>query len=166
MRSLPAGPTPLDMAANAALFIGLAEGLSDQLEPLLSALPFSYAEENFYRAARDGLQAQVLWPNARQNGLQEQSLASVLEQLLPTAARGLASIGVDEKEYRKWLKVIEGRLSTGVNGASWQLAQFNQLMSTGMNRKEVCRRLLAAYQSRSMANIPVSQWTDIEQAEE
>ena len=77
----------------------------------------------------------------------------------------MASIGVDEKEYRKWLEVIEDRLSTGVNGASWQLAQFNQLMSTGMNRKEVCRQLLAAYQARSIANIPVSQWADIEQAE-
>jgi gamma-glutamyl:cysteine ligase YbdK (ATP-grasp superfamily) len=166
MRALPAGPTPLDMAANAALFIGLAEGLADQLEPLLSALPFTYAEENFYRAARYGLQARVLWPNARQNGLQEQSLVSVLEQLLPTAERGLTSIGVDEKECRMWLQVIEDRLSTGVNGSSWQLAQFNQLMSTGMNRKEVCRQLLAAYQSRSIANIPVSQWADIGQTGE
>ncbi|MEH6528603.1 MAG: glutamate--cysteine ligase, partial [Porticoccus sp.] len=31
MRALPAGPTPIDMAANAALFIGLAEGLVDQV---------------------------------------------------------------------------------------------------------------------------------------
>ncbi|WP_438950863.1 glutamate--cysteine ligase [Porticoccus sp.] len=162
MRALPAGPTPLDMAANAALFIGLAEGLADQLEPLLSALPFAYAEENFYRAAKDGLQAQLLWPNARQNGLHEQSLASVLSKLLPTAEEGFASIGVEGEECRKWLKIIEHRLSTGVNGASWQLAQFTQLMSAGINRKEVCRQLLAAYQARSVANTPVSQWADIE----
>ena len=61
MRALPAGPTAVDMVANAALFIGLAEGLRPQVDTLLPALPFSLAEYNFYRAAQHGLEARLVW---------------------------------------------------------------------------------------------------------
>jgi gamma-glutamyl:cysteine ligase YbdK (ATP-grasp superfamily) len=158
MRALPAGPTPVDMAANAALFIGLAEGLVDQIEPLLSALPFSYAEYNFFRAAQFGLNAKVLWPSPSQNGLQEKPIVEIVDKLLPVAEKGLIAIGVDVGEAQRLLTVISNRLKTGRNGATWQLAQYSQLLSRNLNRQEACQKLVSAYGERAISNTPVAEW--------
>jgi gamma-glutamyl:cysteine ligase YbdK (ATP-grasp superfamily) len=161
MRALPAGPTPIDMAANSALFIGLAEGLVDQVAPLLSALPFPYAEYNFYRASQFGLEAKILWPDITQNGLQERPLVEVVRQLLPVAAQGLEKIGVDYSESQRLLAVIDGRLSNGRTGAIWQMTQYSKLLSGSLSRLEACQQLVAAYGERSISNTPVSEWSDI-----
>ncbi|TNF01554.1 MAG: glutamate--cysteine ligase [Gammaproteobacteria bacterium] len=161
MRVLPAGPSAADMAANAALFIGLAQGLADDVEPLLSALPFSYARTNFYRAAQYGVEAAVYWPNAHQNSLEEQSLAVVLEQLLPTAAKGLRQVGVHEEEIEYWLSLIGKRLQSRQTGASWQLQQYNRLVARGHSVEEVCDQILQGYCHYSNANTPVAEWPDL-----
>lgn len=160
MRALPAGPTPIDMAANAALFIGLAEGLSENLSPLLSALPFSYAEYNFYRAAQFGINASVIWPSPDQNRLQETPLIDVVRKLLPVAERGLISIGVNAEEAKRMLGIIEGRLNAQCNGAVWQLTQYSQLISH-LGQHEACKALVTAYRERAMENQPVSQWSQV-----
>ena len=162
MRALPAGPTPIDMAANAALFIGLAEGLAKgfggEFLPLLSALPFSYVEHNFYRAAQLGLNASVFWPSPHQNELQETPLIDVVRELLPVAKKGLLSIGVDSKEAERMLSIIENRLDTQCNGANWQLRQFSQLLLRDLGQQEICRALVTVYREQAVSNTPVSQW--------
>jgi len=161
MRALPAGPSAADMAANAALFIGLSQGLAEDIDPLLSALPFSCARANFYRAAQSGLKASIYWPDAHQNGLLEQPLAQVLEELLPTAARGLTHIGVTEAEVARWLNLIGERLQSRQTGASWQLRQYNRLLGKGFSVEDACHHLLAGYCAFSQDNIPVARWTDL-----
>ena len=161
MRALPAGPTPLDMVANAALFIGLAEGLSEQIEPLLSALPFSYAEYNFYRAAQYGMDAQLLWPYPDQNGLRETPLVEVVQELLPLASQGLIAIGVEETEVQRLLGVIEERLACRCNGATWQLSQYTTLLSRNLSGQEACQALVAAYREQATSNTPVAQWSHV-----
>ncbi|WP_461516187.1 glutamate--cysteine ligase [Porticoccus sp.] len=158
MRVLPAGPSAADMAANAALFIGLAEGLAGEVEPLLSALPFSCARQNFYRAAQFGLSAKVYWPNARQNGLSEMLLADVLEQLLPLAGKGLAKIGVNPSEVTKWLALIDERLQRRQTGASWQLRQYNRLLEKRLSPQEASQHLVRDYCQLSQSNTPVARW--------
>lgn len=160
MRALPAGPTPLDMAANAALFIGLAEGLTECVDELITGLPFSYAEYNFYRAAQFGLHANILWPSAKQNGLREKPLLEVAEDLLPLAERGLAGIGVEQQEIRRLLTVIERRLQTKRTGAEWQLSQFANFLHGGLSRQQACRRLVGDYRVQSASNNPVAEWSD------
>lgn len=161
MRALPAGPTPIDMVSNAALFIGLAEGLAEDLAPLLSALPFSYAEYNFYRAAQFGINASVIWPSSNQNSLKERPLIDVIKELLPVAERGLISIGVTTDEAKHMLGIIEERLSTQCNGAVWQLNQYSQLISKNLGQHEACKALVTAYRDRAMTNQPVAQWSNI-----
>ena len=90
-RVLPAGPTVVDMLANAAFYFGLARGLAEADRPIWSQLTFSSAEENFHAAARRGLDAVLHWP-----GLGDVPVTKlVLEQLLPTRGhrpgRGSAS---------------------------------------------------------------------------
>ena len=62
MRALPAGPTMIDMLANAAFLIGLSLWVAGQDQQWTYALPFERADHGFYRAAQHGLSAQLTWP--------------------------------------------------------------------------------------------------------
>jgi len=65
MRALPAGPTMIDMLANAAFLIGLSLWLARQDQQWTYALPFERADHSFYRAAQHGLSARLSWPAGR-----------------------------------------------------------------------------------------------------
>lgn len=157
MRSLPAGPSAIDMAANAAFHIGLAVGLRDQVESLLPAIPFRFANENFYRAARHGMDARLIWPSPQQNRLWDKPVRALAESLLETAARGLRELGVDDIEVDTLLGVIERRIQTGQSGSVWQLANFERLR-TGHCREEALALLVQGYRRLSGDNRPVADW--------
>jgi len=63
LRALPAGPSAIDMTANAAFLIGLTLALSGEGDRLVNALTFGQCRRNFYEAARRGLDADLLWPS-------------------------------------------------------------------------------------------------------
>lgn len=157
MRCLPAGPTPLDMAANAAFYIGLAAGLRDDIEALLPAMPFRFVSDNFYRAARTGIHAKLVWPTLGQNRLAERPLREIGESLLDTALAGLLSLGVDAAEARRMLDIIANRLIRGQNGATWQLDSLEHL-APKVGRDQALHRIVSAYQGYFNDNLPVADW--------
>jgi gamma-glutamyl:cysteine ligase YbdK (ATP-grasp superfamily) len=157
MRALPAGPTALDMVANAAFLIGLAEGLRPRINELLPAIPFGIAEYNFYRAAQHGLFARLVWPDASQSGYREQPVGSVIRELLPVAARGLASIGIADGEAARYLDVIGHRLETCRTGAIWQRARLSALRKK-LSAQESMHAMLEEFIDHSVTNKPVSEW--------
>jgi len=157
MRALPAGPTPLDMVSNAALLIGLAEGLRENINQLLPGLPFHLAEYNFYRAAQHGLNAKLVWPNCNQNGCEQQPLFQILENLLPLAHRGLANIGISSEERDRYLGVIEQRLSSGQTGAVWQQRTLTRLQEKHA-RHQSLHLMLEQLVANSHSNQPVGKW--------
>ncbi|MDQ6840855.1 MAG: glutamate--cysteine ligase, partial [Actinomycetota bacterium] len=53
-RVLPAGPTVVDILANAAFYYGLIRVLVEEERPIWSQMSFTAAEENFHSSARDG----------------------------------------------------------------------------------------------------------------
>src|SRR5262245_41992388 len=61
-RVLPAGPTVVDMFANAAFYAGLTRTLAEADRPVWSQLSFAAAKENFLAAARYGMAATLFWP--------------------------------------------------------------------------------------------------------
>ena len=81
-RVLPAGPTVVDMLANAAFYFGLARGLPRPTARSGASSPFSSAEENFHAAARRGIDAVLHWPRLGEVPVTK----LVLDTLLPTAA--------------------------------------------------------------------------------
>ena len=83
-RVLPAGPTVRDMMANAALYFGAVHMLARNLDDAEGALPFALARENFYEAARLGLDAEVHWLN----GPGKRPVRDVLKELDSTGCRG------------------------------------------------------------------------------
>lgn len=158
MRALPAGPSAVDMVANAALLIGLAWGIRDQLEELLPALPFNMAEYNFYRAAQHGLGARLVWPQPGQSGYREQAICDVIERMLPVAHAGLAGLGISGEESSRYLGVIEARLEQRRSGAIWQQQKLAQLKKS-MPLEAALHQLLEEFIIHSEENLPVAEWS-------
>ncbi|WP_192035583.1 glutamate--cysteine ligase [Halomonas sp. YLGW01] len=159
MRALPAGPTPRDMAANSALLLGLALGLRDDIEARLSALPFHYAEYNFYRAAQQGLSARLLWPHRQHHRLEEMPLATLLEDLLPHARAGLMAGGVSPADADAFLAVSEARLAARTSGATWQRGMLAAFEARGLSRSKACRHMLGRYRHEAATQRPVADWS-------
>ncbi|HVL95955.1 MAG TPA: hypothetical protein VM266_08850 [Solirubrobacteraceae bacterium] len=154
-RVLPAGPTVVDVLANAAFYYGLIRMLVDADRPLWSQMSFSAAEENFHAGARDGIDARVYWP-----GVGEVPAAElVLRRLLPAAHEGLARWGVDAADRDRLLGIVERRCVTLRNGASWQAEQFHHLYEERkLDRHEALREMTVRYRQHMHENIPVHEW--------
>ncbi len=157
MRALPAGPTAVDMVANAALVLGLTEHIRGNIDLLLPAIPFNLAEYNFYRAAQHGLEAKLVWPSPRQNSCKEQAADEILAGLLPGAADALPGLGVANKEVERYLAVIEERLATGQTGARWQ-RQSVAALEQKHSRSDALHRMLESMIENSASNNPVAGW--------
>jgi hypothetical protein len=146
-RILPAGPSLLDMMANAAAYLGLAYDLVHEEADETLGLSFEAARRNFYAAAREGLGARLEWPGA--GTLPARDL--LLDELLPRAARGLARLDIDEEDSARLMGVLRARVSGGGTGAAWQQACF-------IARGRDFRELMATYCERQRSRAPVHEW--------
>jgi hypothetical protein len=122
MRALPAGPTMIDMLANAAFMIGLSLWLAGQDQRWTYALPFERADHGFYRAAQQGLSARLNWPAGHRDQIRTLTAAKLVAELVPAARQGLLRAGVAAAEADGLLAVISARASSGQTGAVWQRA--------------------------------------------
>ncbi|ATB31286.1 glutamate--cysteine ligase [Melittangium boletus] len=157
MRALPAGPTVEDMLANGALLLGLTLGLSGQVDALLPAMPFAYAQQNFLRAAREGLDAMLLWPESHLSPPRPVPAPVLVERLLPVAREGLLGAGVEPDEANALLGVIQARLRAGCTGARWQRKMLARL-EAHMPRADALGALLERYLSLAASGRPVHEW--------
>jgi gamma-glutamyl:cysteine ligase YbdK (ATP-grasp superfamily) len=157
MRALPAGPTVEDMLANGALLLGLTLGLGRDIDAWMPAMPFAYAQQNFLRAAREGLDATLLWPESPHSPPRPVQVATLLERLLPVAREGLVGAGVDAAEADALLSIIQGRLRTGLTGARWQRKMLARL-EAHMPRPDALGALLEHYLSHAASGRPVHEW--------
>jgi hypothetical protein len=152
-RVLPAGPTVLDIVANAAFYYGLIRAFVEEDRPVWSRMSFSAAEENFHRGARDGIEATVYWPGVGEAPASE----LVLRRLLPLAHEGLEHFGMQASDRDRLLAVIERRCVTGQNGAAWQSAAFHSLYER-LDRESALREMTVRYREHMHANVPVHDW--------
>lgn len=157
-RALPSGPTPLDMAANAAFLLGATAGWAPRMAALLPGFPFHYAEYNFYRAATRGLDARLLWPSTRPISPRERPASELVMECLPVAAEGLDRLGVERDEARRLLAVIEQRCERGINPARWQSARVRALQPC-LSRPEALRAMLLQYCREAQSGRPLHQWS-------
>jgi gamma-glutamyl:cysteine ligase YbdK (ATP-grasp superfamily) len=154
-RVLPAGPTVVDILANAAFYYGLLQVLTTQDRPIWSQMSFSTAEENFHTGAREGIDANVYWPGVGEVPVTE----LVLRRLLPMAHDGLTAWGVDAADRDRLLGIIEQRCLKGVNGASWQAATFRKLYEDEhLDRRDALREMTIRYRELMHSNEPVHTW--------
>jgi hypothetical protein len=154
-RTLPAGPTVVDVLANAALYFGLVRVLAEQDRPVWTQMSFGAAEENFHLAARNGIDAEVFWPGMGRVPLTE----LVLRRLLPLAHQGLEEWGVAAAHRNRLLDVVERRCLTMRNGATWQVQTAHRLGAGDPDhRDDAMRAMLREYLPRMHSNTPVHEW--------
>ncbi len=154
-RVLPAGPTVVDLLANAAFYFGLVRALAEAERPVWTQMSFVTAEENFHSGARLGLDAQLYWPG--QGTVPAGEL--VLRRLLPLAYEGLDRWGVDPAERDRLLGIIERRSVTGRNGARWQVDTVHHLDEHDhLDRYEALHEMLRRYMPHMHGNVPVHEW--------
>ena len=158
-RALPSGPTPIDMAANAAFLVGLTLGMRHQIDKILHQFPFEYAHRNFYRSAEFGLETKFVWPKIATHGLREISICDLAQELLPVAERGLEDCGVEKEEIQAMLNVIRDRLEARMNGSRWQIHRMEQYERQGDARQAALTRMLEDYLRASQTGAPISQWS-------
>ena len=154
-RVLPAGPTTLDEFANAAFFIGLMLALPEEYGAIDKLMPFDAAKDNFFAAARHGLQAQLTWTK----GHSYPAAALILEHLLPLARQGLKQARVAEADIALYLGTLEERVRTGQTGAQWAL---NSLAAMTRRGTRDLRTLAVAMRAHQQTGEPVHRWPLIE----
>ncbi|HYO56943.1 glutamate--cysteine ligase [Archangium sp.] len=157
LRALPAGPTVVDMLANGALLLGLTLGLSEDVEALLPGLPFPCARGNFLRAAKEGVDAVLLWPERYAPSPRPVPAVALVERLLPVARAGLVGAGVEAEEADALLSIVQARLRTRCTGARWQRKMLARL-EAHMPRPDALGALLERYMAFAASGRPVHEW--------
>ena len=153
-RVLPAGPTVVDILANAAFYYGALRVLSSEERPVWSKMTFPTAAENFTDCARRGFDATVYWPGIGDVTVDE----LVLRRLLPMAHEGLQRWGVATEVADRYLGIIEARTVAGINGATWQTEAVSRLEEQGRTREQALTQMLERYCEGMHSNQPVHTW--------
>jgi gamma-glutamyl:cysteine ligase YbdK (ATP-grasp superfamily) len=157
LRALPAGPTVVDMLANAAFLLGLTLALAREVPRLLTRLTFGQARRNFYAAARSGIDAELLWPTDDVPSPRVESARALVPRLLPLARQALVTAGVDAAEVAPLLEVVAERTATGCTGARWQAVEIARLEGR-LGRWEALRAMLERYCERAQSGETVGRW--------
>ncbi len=147
-RVVPAGPTIIDMIANAALYYGLVVSLANEKLAPESQLDFSQVKDDFYRVAEYGLEADIDWPGRGRLNVRE----LLISHLLPSARSGLAALAIDDTDIDRYLGVIEARLETGQTGTSWQRKYF-------YHHKCSMQEMTEEYIRNQQSSRPVHEWS-------
>ncbi|WP_255705675.1 MULTISPECIES: glutamate--cysteine ligase [unclassified Ectothiorhodospira] len=146
-RVVPAGPTLTDSIANAAFFYGLVEDLVSTAGGAEGLIDFATAKDNFYLAARHGLESQLHWDSKERISARE----LILQDLLPRARRGLQHLGVTQADAHHYLEVVAERVQARATGSHWQRAWVK---THGPDMAGLTR----AYRLQQMTDEPIHQW--------
>lgn len=146
-RTPAAGPTVVDAIANAAFYYGLAQNICDEIIGKGLPLSFAQAKDNFYQAARHGLDGVIVWFDGSKHRLDH----LLQSELLPRALAGLQSFGVDSSGIDDYLGIIRQRIASRQNGCCWQrryISDYNH------NFAEMTK----SYLKNQNGGNPVSEW--------
>ena len=146
-RVVPAGPTVVDMIANAAFFWGLVRCLTEQEMAPEETISFNRTKENFYAAARHSLKSDIQWLNGKTVPVR----TLLTTDLLDMAVDGLMNLDIDEEDIEYYLGIIRERAASGQNGAVWQR---RWVAEHGRDRQGLSQ----AYLENQNTGKPVHEW--------
>lgn len=154
-RVMPAGPTAVDAAANAAFWLGLMVGMGQQYGDITKHIDFDDARDNFIKAAKFGIDSTFNWFKDKKVPAPE----LVLKELLPLAKEGLQHQNVKKTDIKKYLEIIEARAREHKTGARWALRSFTALKNEVTN-DEAVTCITAAIIKNQKQNKPVHTWKE------
>ena len=146
-RVISAGPSVVDIVANAALFAGAVKSLIELERPPEFDLTFNHARHNFYQTARVGLAADLYWLGDKLINAKEH----ILQHLIPMARSGLERLEVSSRDIQYYLDIIEQRIKSGQTGTNWQ-------QRYAANHNYDMQALTAAYAKLQQSGKPVHEW--------
>jgi hypothetical protein len=144
-RTLPAQPTVRDCIAFEAMFAGLMESLWRREHPV-EELAWDTAKENFYRAAQDGLQADIEW--IREDGTETDSMDIACEECFEFARDGLELHGFTESNAREYLQPLRERLEQQITPARWKHEHVRERVDDGVPLAEAIWGMQSEYIDR------------------
>ncbi|GIW97697.1 MAG: hypothetical protein KatS3mg111_1030 [Pirellulaceae bacterium] len=146
-RPMSASPSMADLFADVILYLGLVYYLARLPRPPEEAMPIATARENFYRAARDGLPAEIHWLDGK-----VYSAAALLQtQLLDHGCEALIRNGMAADEVAAAEKILRQRLDRMQNGAVWQTRKFDAYSGD-------THAVLREYMQNQSNGNPVAEW--------
>ena len=153
-RYIPAGPTVIDEMANTAFWLGLMEGMPDDIGNISDLMDFDHAKLNFIKAAQMGLGAQFRWTDGDRYTAQD----LIINKLLPRARQGLEKMKIDAHDIDKYLNIIEARVVNHQTGSIWASQSFTELRRTA-GIEESMMAVTAGMLKRQQSGQPVHTWS-------
>jgi hypothetical protein len=153
-RVLPAGPTVVDVLANAAFYYGAVTTLATEDRPVWTKMSFDAAKANFDAGARLGIDAVFYWPGFGEVSWDE----LLLRHLLPKADEGLERWGVSREARDRYLGIVRDRCKTRRNGSWWQVEAVAAFEGRGLSRDDALTEMLKLYSEGMHSNEPVHTW--------
>jgi hypothetical protein len=144
-RPLPGQPTLGDTVAFVAAFAGAMRYFADRGHPARD-LAWETARENFYAAARDGLDADLSWVAA--DGRRTDDPDRIYPDLLDAAAEGLRLAGVPAERATRWVDPLRDRVERGLTPAGWKRGLVARKLDDGRAPAEAVRETQRAYLDR------------------
>ena len=141
-RPLPAQPTVRDSMALTVAFAGAMEGLTRTEHPV-GDLPWEAARENFYRAVRNGIDADIEWILA--DGTETTDSTAAITDLLDHAAEGLRAVGLDDEAVDAYLQPLMWRVDNELTPAGWKREQVRGRVDDGDSLSEAIHGMQQAY---------------------
>jgi len=156
-RPLPAQPTIRDSVAFEALFAGLMASLKRREHPVYH-LEWEQVRENFYAAARDGLQADLTWITV--DGRETSEIDEICGECFEFARDGLELHGFSTKEARRYIRPLRERLDRRITPARWKHAHVKGNVVGGTPLAEAIWGMQTEYIDRQRETLVEGCFTD------
>ncbi len=150
-RYIPSGPTLTDEIANMVFWVGLMIGQPEQYKNIETKMDFKDIKNNFFKAARNGMETQFKWNNKI---ISAKDL--ILQEFLPIAEKGLQKANIDEGDITKYLGVIERRAKSK-NGSQWMVDNYRNLQKSKTNF-EALQNITAYMYKHQLNGTTVDEW--------
>ncbi len=150
-RYIPSGPTLTDEIANMVFWVGLMLGQPDHYRNIHEKMDFKDIKNNFFKAARNGMETQFKWNNEL---ISAKDL--ILNEFLPIAIKGLEKANIDSKDISKYLSIIERRANSK-NGSQWMIDNYRNLQKSKTNF-EALQNITAYMHKHQLGDKTVDQW--------
>jgi CBS domain-containing protein/gamma-glutamylcysteine synthetase len=157
-RVIPSGPTVADEIANACFWLGMMEGVADNVKDITKLLSFDDVSDNFLKAAKFGIDSKFNWFNNKKIP----AIELISKELMPLAKEGLAKHGVAQSDIDKYLGIIEERASKHMNGARWMLREYTNLKQNN-TADEALAILTATIIKNQISGHEVHEWPEADE---
>ena len=153
-RVLPAGPTVVDIVANAAFYYGCARAGPTADRPVWTRMSFSAAEENLTPAPVTASRRGCTGPGWGRSGP-----SSCCGAFCRSPTRDWTASASTRRIATGCSASSSAVAATRRNGASWQSGAFHRLYGErGLDRSEALRELTVRYRDHMHSNEPVHEW--------